>query len=413
MNDPNVDIDPTQLTIEHINPVSFNPNNNGEEPCAPEWSGPNHQRLLFLDSLNNILDSLNILLLDINNHLQEENTSQLLYEIETNNSDASLMNILSNYSPLSTSLLHELNAGDHALSTENLKDLLLLNSSFEDQLYLEIINNELFDSLAQVQLKDQHMRYNENASLSSISNQIKNVELKKSQVISLLTNDYLEIDSMETIINMMQGSSFYFDKQILFSYYLAENLLDSAANLLEDLDGHMEIDPDWLFVQNLLLNLASNNSNVFRIDSLNHLLLSEIASKNQGSVATANARAILKLVFNEEYWDILENIGNSRLNSQFQNGSQIETKVENLLSIDLKPNPASNFIDIKLLFSKGSGSRIEIEIINTLGTVIHKIEVTEDTEYIHLNTSTYAQGIYFIKIDSANLKSYKKFVILR
>lgn len=79
----------------------------------------------------------------------------------------------------------------------------------------------------------------------------------------------------------------------------------------------------------------------------------------------------------------------------------------------MKPNPASNFIDIKLLFSKGSGSRIEIEIFNTLGTVIHKIEVTEDTEYIHLNTSTYAQGIYFIKIDSANLKSYKKFVILR
>lgn len=71
-------------------------------------------------------------------------------------------------------------------------------------------------------------------------------------------------------------------------------------------------------------------------------------------------------------------------------------KIEELISINISPNPFSNLLQIN--FKKGISKNMEIEISDVTGRVIlkNKIELNQ-TNYL-FNTSSFSSGIYFLKI---------------
>jgi hypothetical protein len=75
--------------------------------------------------------------------------------------------------------------------------------------------------------------------------------------------------------------------------------------------------------------------------------------------------------------------------------------------VRLFPNPAKD----KLTISLGNNNKkVEVTITDITGKIIYSVTET-DTEKIEVNTKDFAQGIYVVKIQSADFTATKKLVI--
>jgi hypothetical protein len=79
---------------------------------------------------------------------------------------------------------------------------------------------------------------------------------------------------------------------------------------------------------------------------------------------------------------------------------------------DLVPNPASEYINFKNLgFNKGKGI---LQVYNLAGNIIESIELKGIINEYTLNTTSYPEGIYFVKfINGNNIKKAGRFIISR
>jgi hypothetical protein len=76
--------------------------------------------------------------------------------------------------------------------------------------------------------------------------------------------------------------------------------------------------------------------------------------------------------------------------------SGLKSTNSNITSIKLHPNPVNDMLNIELLNLAWTGSVTELEIINTLGQVIHRLTI--DNHNSSINIKDLPSGFYFIKI---------------
>jgi hypothetical protein len=261
-------------------------------------------------------------------------------------------------------------------------------------------------------LKNRHMQYNESHTYSAVLKQINYTSVNMKQVQNALIQDYIAEDAFQLAIDLIRYTEKYYDKQTLFSYYLAEEMLDSALVVYNELEENHQVDTDWLFVQEMLLTFKIDNLSIFSMDSTKHAALITIAEKNQGSLATANARAILKLVFNEEYWDDLESIGSSRFMHQQASQTKPSKQGKDEFLI-IKPNPASSYVEIEFGFTVSEKKSVKVEIHNSTGLKLFDMNVDIGNQLVKINTDAFAEGIYFIRVYHDTFSINKKFLIIR
>ncbi len=83
-----------------------------------------------------------------------------------------------------------------------------------------------------------------------------------------------------------------------------------------------------------------------------------------------------------------------------------------LLNITIYPNPAIDYINIKIIDNNNSNCIKSLKVIDTNGRIINKQNVNQKT--FVLNTSQYQAGVYFIELTiNNNQKHIKKIVIQR
>lgn len=76
---------------------------------------------------------------------------------------------------------------------------------------------------------------------------------------------------------------------------------------------------------------------------------------------------------------------------------------------DVFPNPASNIINIELNDKSSSNTIKEATIYNVYGSLIKKISIQNNKGM--LNVSSYAKGIYIIKINNNGLEENHQVLI--
>lgn len=79
--------------------------------------------------------------------------------------------------------------------------------------------------------------------------------------------------------------------------------------------------------------------------------------------------------------------------------------------IKLYPNPADN--EVKLSFGLASAQEVMLEITDLTGKVVqaNEIKANEGNNLVMMNTSDFAQGVYFLNVYSGNKRSTLQFVI--
>lgn len=78
--------------------------------------------------------------------------------------------------------------------------------------------------------------------------------------------------------------------------------------------------------------------------------------------------------------------------------------------VRIYPNPTTGIVNIET--GKGTGTKTEITVINSLGAEIyHRKNV--DAAQFQIDLSNQVNGIYFLMINSNGQKTFKKIVILR
>jgi len=275
-------------------------------------------------------------------------------EIINNTESGDLKSLLTEASPLSDSVLKVLNVTTTVLSIDSLVDIFIRNSPLSQDLIIEIINNsETLDSISiQAILAIQGID-TMNHTLTGLNRRISALNVDRQKVLSDLIYYYIDNDSTDEGINLLRSQNNETENQLLFSTFLSLNLLDSAEYYYAILEESTTLDPDWIAVQGILLALAQNGLDVFDMDSIQHADLYEIAEKSFGSLATANARSILHLVFNEEFEDDFDSGGELKtILPPIAINNQIVQANTNLAFLKLFPNPAKETVTITYNFSR-------------------------------------------------------------
>lgn len=85
---------------------------------------------------------------------------------------------------------------------------------------------------------------------------------------------------------------------------------------------------------------------------------------------------------------------------------------ENIHLVELYPNPADDFVNV--VFSATSSSDVTIQVIDLNGKVLKTTPVNnvfEGNNFIQLNVSNLASGIYMVNIDAGSTKVVKKLIV--
>ena len=85
----------------------------------------------------------------------------------------------------------------------------------------------------------------------------------------------------------------------------------------------------------------------------------------------------------------------------------------NDINLQLYPNPASDVLNANLTLT--GSSNVTVEVVDLNGQVIKEVlnATLSGTQQIAVNTSTFSQGMYFLRIASAEGVSTNKFMVVK
>lgn len=92
-------------------------------------------------------------------------------------------------------------------------------------------------------------------------------------------------------------------------------------------------------------------------------------------------------------------------------GSSIEQYIPNGITWDVYPNPADEYVDIRIAGNGGQLLEDNLLICDASGRVIRSIPVTGAETVLHTDVSTLATGIYFIRSEKGLFAGTKKVII--
>jgi hypothetical protein len=371
-------------------------------PCNPPCD---YDRIA---AINMEIDSLSNILENIQDHIANENTQELLDSIYNGTNATALKQVLSSAAPLSDTVLKALSGTATVLPDDSVKALLIENSTLSVELVDEIINNNTtLDSTAKAEIIAEQGKLAITA--AGIQQLIAQKQVTKQLALNDLVRYYADSDSVEAAIDLLIAQNTDWDKQTLFSTYLSYGMIDSAQSVYNDLDAGATVDSDWLTVQGMMLDFVMDSVSVFAIDSAQHVTLYEIADKHEASLATANARSILKLVFNEEFTDDFDEVS-LRIISQESHAVPKRYEANVLKKFELIPNPAKDQVTVSYNLPKLSPNA-KFEVIDILGQVHVSRKISSASNFFTLSLTELSAGIYLCRIYDENLREEKKLII--
>ncbi len=324
-------------------------------------------------------------------------TETLLAQIHQNEEPERIKNALESASPYLSDrvLLAAIKEKPKPLPLDILKEIIISNSPVTDTVMSALNTLKLPDDIQQ-QIQEVQKGTSARAALEQ---QVSYMETQKDIAENELMRQYLNdtiINGTDSIIAYLETQRDLINKKQLVQAYLVANQCEKAKILLGQLPQENDEDKNFYNFYNLLSDLCVSEKSYFELTSAQEQTVREIA-KSETSVSV-NAQAILSLVYNEKFPEIIEEL---KFIVDLRNAPQQgETLGDNITKqiqfVKIYPNPAENTITIELS-AELDNKNISVEIYNYLGQKIIFYNFAGDLLNT-LDVSDLSNGIYIFKI---------------
>lgn len=340
--------------------------------------------------------------------LDKGQTAQLLTAISGNTSNGNLKNMLLQNSPLSDEVLNAF-INKNETPPGNFKEVLIPNSPVTENIrpILETKLNSLPKGIAN-QIGSEQTNVT-NRTLGAISQDIKFAKTERSVYLNQLVAFYVEKDSIQKAINLLEQEHTFTADQTLLTTYIADSNFVAAQQKLADMTATNSAEQAYLDLQEMLLNLSIQGKSVFAMDSVQEVMVRNIAAADYG-LASSNACAILSLVFNEEC-PVQLPISTSREQQPIIADQAVQSHIDYL--DDNIPNPFNNTTVIPYTLPENA-EKAHINIYDVTGKLISSNEVTNKNNMVTLSANDFESGVYIYKLEmNGEILGNKKMIIIK
>jgi hypothetical protein len=343
--------------------------------------------------------------LDLDNGI----TNELLNDINSNMSNGKLKTKLINNSPLSdtviTSLLIEypLSHGNFKLVMERnmpvsknvepylFARLLTLPNGISNQLYPLQVSNSQYTTIRQLQ------------------NQINFLSLEKQLIINELAEKLIDSTNNrpEDAKSILEYENTLSSKQILHSTNFASNTIGANENIQAILNEYEEAE-DWVNLQLMFLSLEDEHKTLYNLNSTQLDFVRELATQCPPNRASANAQAVLFLLFGEEFQPC-EFMSNRNTLSLIKDVNFAVPETDAYIE-DNFPDP---FIDKTLInYYLPEGNDGKIIVSDMYGRTISEYALISGENTLEINSDKLVPGVYsYGLIVNNKIIEFKKMVI--
>jgi len=365
----------------------------------------------MLAILDNELNYLRQQYQQIASNIDHGKTAQHIIAINSNTPTGQLKNLLVNNSPLSDEVITVLLNKPNALSPGNFKLVMERNLPVSDNvqpLFLARINS-LPSGIAN-QLRNLQVSNPDYTTLSTLQRNILQYEMLRNQAQSSLVQQLIGSGSKADAIQLLEAENTLVANQLLAATYLSDGNYANARNKLAQLPVSDPAVADFITLTTLMIELGENNNTLFDLNDVQLQVVSNLASKCPSSIATANAQAILTLLYNAEFDLCEDNVARYMNPETVSDFLDIET--DDWYLGDNYPNPFNNTTTIPYYIPYESKGRIIISDIN--GKELQSYSLAEGYNNLQIETINFSSGLYFYSIEINNaVFLHKKMTVIK
>lgn len=229
--------------------------------------------------------------------------------------------------------------------------------------------------------------------------------------VKLMLNDTINGYNQDSIVTLLIADNRIRSKTRLLSYYVANEKLAEATNLLYDIraENNGSLD-NFSKLQELIVSLKLTSDKIYTIKTDAQIKNAiELIANDKNDYAFAHAQALLSKVFGYSYHEYvkLPSIGNGlrlKQNPETENFDPISN------SMLIYPNPSNSNTNVLCLLPE-KFSTAEVVVFDLMGKQLLKESLSRDKNLAALNTENLTAGIYFVNllIDN-NLTETKKLI---
>jgi len=179
-----------------------------------------------------------------------------------------------------------------------------------------------------------------------------------------------------------------------------------VALFLKNVNTNQEIEIDRTSQSGLSYTQA-NNANTLQITNW------KVKLENKSQVPSGDYRVIAKINDNKNATESNYNNNNENFGNESFKYEKSTTSIASLFeqkSFTIYPNPSTGFINLALDNSLKNDKNATIEIFNAIGSKVQHVLVSDAQKPIDL--TSFAKGVYYVKITSDNKKYTQKISIL-
>jgi len=367
----------------------------------------------FLPIREDVNDEIELLKFEYDNLiLSEDNgiTQELLTDIAQPMANGKLKNKLIANSPLSDTVITALLI-EYPLSHGNFKNVMKLNMPVSPEVSpylharLETVPQGIYNQLFSLQTSNTNF-----TTATSIKRQIDYWENERNLLINDIITALLDTAyySPDLVKEILESENTLEAKQLLISTAIAGGDYTEAQDLLNTINPETQKISDWIQYHQLLLTLFENENSIYNMDSVQLSFIVEQAYKCPADYTSANAQALLSLLFGIEVPECVEMTNRNTI--QLVKDVDFTLPESDAYIMDNFPDPFTDYTLINYYLPEETEGRIIVSDIT--GRIISEYNLVNGENTLEIRNNNWATGVYsYGMIVNGKPIEFKKMII--
>ncbi len=224
-------------------------------------------------------------------------------------------------------------------------------------------------------------------------------ELDVNQMIRTFLTDTTIISGEDSVIAILNSEKRVESKCMLVAAYIQTGQLASANQLLDSLSlaGHED---NFCKLQRYIIELRQDIQGCYKMKT-DTVIAKAVTAIAQGVSATpndpeskdgcANAQALLKLVFGQQFPEII--VLPTKSSARLNQNSYADAASENNVGMKIFPNPTNQISTVEISIPDSIGT-VKMVVMDLLGNIIKNYPVNTGKSSVTIQADDYSPGIY-------------------
>jgi len=226
---------------------------------------------------------------------------------------------------------------------------------------------------------------------------------------------YSVTDQRSKAVYYLEQHSTLMAKKTLAASYIETGEFTKAAQMINSISQNNVENQKFVKYHNVLLNLGINNKTVYQINGQQELDVRDVS--NSATCISANAQALLKVVFDEDpLLDLTDPdslMNNARIAATNELTNELIKENESAKLINIVPNPFNNETLIQYYLPEAVNNT-EITVYDVVGKPVRSLSLNKGNTNVIINASDLENGMYFLRMKAdGKFVAIKKIVVLK